>query len=621
LITGGAGFIGANLADHYLAHGKHVTILDNFSRCGSEDNVRWLLGRHGNRLGVLQADVRRAGQKLAELVEWADVVFHLAAHASATTATDPRRDFEANALGTFNLLEAVRRSCSRPVLVYSSTTEVYGPLASVEVELQHERYGLVGWPEGIPETVPLDCHSSYASSKGIADQYVTDYSRIYNLQTVVFRQSCIYGPHQSGAEDQGWMAWFARQALQDQPVVIHGDGRQVRDVLYAGDLISAYDAAVEAIERTAGQAYNIGGGPRLQLSLLEYVELLQAALERPVRYSFADWRPGDQRVFVSDIRKAKKHFDWEPRVRAEEGIEELVTWLRGDQQSTRATPAHPRRSSVPDQNGTQPRGFGRTSVSIIIPARNEEATLAPVLRDLYEAIGRLDNYQFEVLCVDDHSTDATASIARSFGATLIKNTATPGKGMALRTGFGAASGDILVMMDADYSHRAEDLHLFLEALDDDVGLVIGSRVFGGSEEYTHIRALGNVFLSATLGICTGRYLSDALNGYKAMRREVFTNFTYTSSSFEMEIEIVANALRTGHRIVEVSSHERNRAGGQAKSKIIQHGIRFLMRILWEGMRGVKPMQPGIDPTEVVLEHDAQYRPAAEAADTALSKAR
>ncbi len=229
-----------------------------------------------------------------------------------------------------------------------------------------------------------------------------------------------------------------------------------------------------------------------------------------------------------------------------------------------------------------------TSLSIIIPAKNEAATIGRVLEDLNRTVKGLSGYHVEILCVDDHSTDDTAAIARSLGATVISNTGKSGKGMALRAGFAKARGEILAMLDADYSHRAEDLPLFLEALKGEVGLVIGSRVVGGSEEYTHIRALGNVFLSASLGLCTGRYLSDALNGFKVFRREVFTDFRYTSKAFEIEIEIIANTLRRGYRVTEVNSHERARAGGEAKSRVIRHGTRFLLRILWEGLKGVKP---------------------------------
>jgi glycosyltransferase involved in cell wall biosynthesis len=227
-------------------------------------------------------------------------------------------------------------------------------------------------------------------------------------------------------------------------------------------------------------------------------------------------------------------------------------------------------------------------VSVVIPAKNEEETLGNVLSDLNQVIDQMPNYEVEVICVDDHSTDATANIARSFGASVVENTAGSGKGRALRVGFAAATGDTIVMLDADYSHRAEELPRMLEALTDSVGLVIGSRVVGGSEEYTHVRALGNVFLSATLGLCTKRYLSDALNGFKVFRRDVFSDFEYTSKAFEIEIEIIANTLRKGYRVVEVSSHERARAGGEMKSRVVRHGTRFLLRILWEGLKGVQP---------------------------------
>jgi glycosyltransferase involved in cell wall biosynthesis len=229
-----------------------------------------------------------------------------------------------------------------------------------------------------------------------------------------------------------------------------------------------------------------------------------------------------------------------------------------------------------------------TTISVIIPAKNEEETLPIVLRDLYQTIPKLNEYTVEVICVDDHSADRTAEVARSFGARVVQNQEKPGKGMALRAGFQAALGEIFVMMDADYSHRPEDLPIFLQAFRDGVGLVIGSRVVGGSEEYTHIRALGNVFLSTMVGLCLGRYLSDALNGYKVFRRDIFTDCRYTARNFEIEIEIIANTLRKGYRIVEVSSHERARAGGEMKSRVLRHGTQFLLRIFRERFRGIRP---------------------------------
>jgi glycosyltransferase involved in cell wall biosynthesis len=229
-----------------------------------------------------------------------------------------------------------------------------------------------------------------------------------------------------------------------------------------------------------------------------------------------------------------------------------------------------------------------TKLSLIIPAKDEEATLGNLLEDLNNTIPQLEGYQVEVIIVDDHCKDRTAAIARAMGARVVENKRKPGKGNALRAGFEAATGDLLMMMDADYSHRPEDMAGFLSAMREGVGLVIGSRVFGGSDEYTHIRAIGNVFLSGALGLSVGRYLSDALNGYKLFRRDVFTSFEYTSRMFEIEIEIIANTMRKGYRVVEVVSHERARAGGEMKSRVVRHGTRFLMRIIWEGFKGVKP---------------------------------
>jgi CDP-paratose 2-epimerase len=328
VITGGAGFIGTNLADHLLARGDRVTLLDDFSRVGSRENARWLTGRYPERLRVVEFDLSTGEDPLHPVVADADSVFHLAAQVAVTTSvTDPRRDFEVNALGTFNLLEAIRRSGSRAALLYSSTNKVYGEMLHQPVIEDERRYAYADLPHGVSEAAPLDFHSPYGCSKGAADQYVIDYSRIYGLRTVVFRQSCIYGPHQFGMEDQGWVAWFAIRALQGLPVVIYGDGKQVRDVLFIEDLVAAYTGAIDAIDRTAGQAYNLGGGPTRTLSLLELVSFLDGYFGRPLQHSFADWRPGDQRVYVSDVRKAQRDFGWSPRVDVEAGLGRLVEWL------------------------------------------------------------------------------------------------------------------------------------------------------------------------------------------------------------------------------------------------------------------------------------------------------
>jgi CDP-paratose 2-epimerase len=329
LITGGAGFIGTNCANYYLSNSKRVIIFDNFSRLGTEANIRWLKRRHGKRLTVVSGDLREASADLFKAVEHVEVVLHLAAQVAVTTSVaNPREDFEVNALGTFNVLEAVRRSSSKPIVIYSSTNKVYGKMTDLEVTEKAGRYVYARLATGVAETRPLDFYSPYGCSKGIGDQYVVDYARIYGLKTVVFRQSCIYGPHQFGMEDQGWLAWFAIRALQHFPITIYGNGKQVRDVLYIDDLVAAYDAAVTNIAKTDGQAYNMGGGPDNTLSLIELIDLLEEELGYRVEHTFAEWRPGDQMVFISDIQKATKDFGWKPLVSPQVGVRRLVDWLR-----------------------------------------------------------------------------------------------------------------------------------------------------------------------------------------------------------------------------------------------------------------------------------------------------
>lgn len=328
LIIGGAGFIGINLADYYLAHDRRVTIFDNFSRKGTEDNVLWLKQKYGDRVDVVRGDIRKKDKKLNALIEKADVVFHQAAQVAVTTSVyNPEEDFEVNALGTFNVLEAVRMSTSKPILVYSSTNKVYGKMTGTEIKENKGRYMYSHLSHGVPETQPLDFYSPYGCSKGTGDQYMIDYSRIYGLKTIVFRQSCIYGPHQFGVEDQGWVAWFAIRAMQNRPVTIYGDGKQIRDVLYIEELMDAYNAAIDNIERTVGKAFNIGGGVRNTLSLLELIKMLEERFNRPLEYSFDDWRPGDQLVYVSDVRKAGEIFAWEPRITPETGLSKLLDWI------------------------------------------------------------------------------------------------------------------------------------------------------------------------------------------------------------------------------------------------------------------------------------------------------
>lgn len=331
LITGGAGFIGCNAARLHAERGDSVLIFDNLSRRGASLNLAWLQEK-SNRIDFVRGDVRDAGALDQLFRERSfDIVLHMASQVAVTTSvSDPREDFEINALGTFNVLEAMRKAGSKAVLVFASTNKVYGGLEQVGIVEHGGRYQLKDQPEGIAETFPLDFHSPYGCSKGAGDQYVRDYHRIYGLKTVVFRQSCIYGYRQFGIEDQGWVAWFTLAALAGKPVTIYGDGKQVRDVLFIEDLIDAYDLAVAKSETTAGQVYNIGGGTSCQFSLLELVASLEQLMGRKLDIRWSDWRPGDQKVFVSDVRKAARDFDWVPRTSVQAGIEKLFGWMKNN---------------------------------------------------------------------------------------------------------------------------------------------------------------------------------------------------------------------------------------------------------------------------------------------------
>ena len=327
IITGGAGFIGSNAASRYLLKGHQVVVIDNLSRTGTERNLEWL--RPQGRLEFCQADIRDSAKmdKIIGRHSDADLILHLAAQVAVTTSvTDPREDFEINALGSLNVLEAARKAKVTCPILYSSTNKVYGGLEDFKVVDEGSRYAFAGGNPGVPEEYPLDFHSPYGCSKGAADQYFRDYHRIYGLKTVVLRQSCVYGYRQFGVEDQGWIAWFMIAAAQGRPVTIFGDGKQVRDALFIEDLIDMYDAAAQRIETAAGRVYNAGGGPGNTLSLLDLLSFLKQQ-NSPVAHEFADWRPGDQRVYVSDISRAQSELGWKPSTSVESGLTQLHRWI------------------------------------------------------------------------------------------------------------------------------------------------------------------------------------------------------------------------------------------------------------------------------------------------------
>jgi CDP-paratose 2-epimerase len=311
-----------------MQRGDGVVLVDDLSRRGTEKNLEWLRGE--GSFTFHKVDIREAepvAKLLAEHAD-ADLILHLAGQVAVTLSVqDPRDDFEVNALGTFNVLEGARRAEIRAPILFSSTNKVYGGMEEVGVVERNGRYAYRDLPEGVSEEQNLDFHSPYGCSKGAADQYVRDYHRIFGLRTVVLRQSCIYGYRQFGAEDQGWVAWFTIASQLGRPITVYGDGKQIRDVLWIDDLLDAFDAAAGRIGVTAGQVYNVGGGPDNTLSLRELLTYLGERQGSEVPFVSEEWRPGDQKVFVSDIRRAGRDLQWTPKVSREQGLDLLYDWV------------------------------------------------------------------------------------------------------------------------------------------------------------------------------------------------------------------------------------------------------------------------------------------------------
>jgi CDP-paratose 2-epimerase len=329
LITGGAGFIATNVADQLLRQGCRVRLFDNLAREGVEENVQWLRSEHRGRVEFRFGDVRDSSA-IRSALAGVRRVFHFAAQVAVTTSlVDPLLDFDVNARGTLNLLESIREMEDRPSLLFTSTNKVYGHLDDLELRPLDRRYE----PDtrvsrrGISEARPLDFHSPYGCSKGAADQYVRDYARTFNLPAVVFRMSCVYGPHQFGTEDQGWVAHFIIQALKGQPVTLYGDGLQVRDILFVDDLVEAMLLAHAHIDHIAGDAFNIGGGPANTTSLLELLDLIATITGDPLPHTIEPWRTADQRYYVSDTTKFSAATGWRPRTTVIDGVGKLTAWL------------------------------------------------------------------------------------------------------------------------------------------------------------------------------------------------------------------------------------------------------------------------------------------------------
>jgi len=334
LITGGAGFIGSNAALYFRRRGWNVVIFDNLSRPRTSTNLDSLLTEEN--VSFVYGDIRNSEEVNETFKKYPklDAVLHLAAQVAVTTSVcDPVNDFHINALGTLNVLEALRHYTPASALIYSSTNKVYGELAHRQVVVEDGRYRFANDLLGINEDEPLDFHSPYGCSKGAADQYVRDYARIYGLRTFVIRQSCIYGTRQYGVEDQGWVAWFTIAAILGKAITIYGDGRQVRDVLWVGDLVELYERCINSSLKAG--VYNAGGGLQNCVSVREVLELLETKLRRKLKRSFDEWRPGDQKLFISDNTKSFNELGWCPTTSITQGIEALVEWVEQNKYTIR----------------------------------------------------------------------------------------------------------------------------------------------------------------------------------------------------------------------------------------------------------------------------------------------
>lgn len=334
LVNGGCGFLGSNMAAYLLEQGHEVIVFDNLFRLGSEKNLDWL-ERSSGRFTFIKGDVRNYYEVEPVVQNYRpDVVFHFAGQVAMTTSIEnPYMDFEINVKSTINVLEAVRKNSPTSIVCFSSTNKVYGDLEDIEYQETESRYVPVGYPNGFDERLPLNFHSPYGCSKGAADQYMLDYARIFGLKTIVFRHSSIFGGRQFASKDQGWVGWFCQKAFEikqniaTEPFTISGTGKQVRDILFSSDLIDCYLKAIEAIDKTAGQVYNIGGGMENSYSLRELFHELETLLKIKMDYIQLPWRESDQKVFVADTSKATCDFGWNPQIDKVEGLKRMYHWV------------------------------------------------------------------------------------------------------------------------------------------------------------------------------------------------------------------------------------------------------------------------------------------------------
>jgi len=335
VITGGAGFVGSNLTERLLREGHKVKIIDDLSRPGGKvvENLNYLQNKFSDKIKSKEFEFAQRSVTDLEALKThfknADVICHLAAQTAMTTSmSNPVEDFNANALGSFNVMEAARQAADGAVMLYTSTNKVYGDMAAAKIEAKATRYEFSDekYRDGITEDFPIAPESPYGCSKYTGESYFSDYFNTYGIKTIVFRCSSMYGTMQKSLEDQAWVSWFVNSILQNKPLTIYGDGKQTRDILYITDVVEAITSAINRIDNTKGQAFNIGGGLSNSISILELIDMVEKETQKKANYKFGEWRLADQRVYISNVEKAKKYFGWYPKISKEEGVRRQTEW-------------------------------------------------------------------------------------------------------------------------------------------------------------------------------------------------------------------------------------------------------------------------------------------------------
>lgn len=556
--------MGSNLAREAITRMVDLVIFDNLSRFGSEENLSWLSGL--GKFKFVRGDISK-NDEVEQLIsaEKPDVIFHLAGQVAMTTSIqNPRKDFETNALGTFNLLDSVRKFSSNSVVIYSSTNKVYGGLEWLEYEEKEKRYEIKKFPVGLAESIPLSFTSPYGCSKGAADQYVIDFNRIFGLKTVVFRHSSMYGGRQFSTIDQGWVGWFCEQAIKttedtlSEPFTISGNGKQVRDVLHANDMVNLYFSAADKIENIKGEVFNIGGGPDNALSLLELFDILEQELNIKLNYKKIPPRESDQKIFIADINKAQKLIGWRPEIGARQGIKEMIKWIS-------------KKNEI----------MASKELSVIIPAYLEEENLRIILPRLGNALREISD-NWEILVIDTmKAMDGARKVCEENGATYINRSGGNDYGDAIRTGIDRAESEYTIFMDADGSHDPEFVKNLYENKENQ-DIVIASRyVEGGNTDNSQWLILMSLTVNVLYSLVLNIKCKDISNSFKLYKTTDLKNFKLRCNNFDIVEEIMYKLKKTkgNLRIKELPFLFKKRMFGDTKRNLFLFVLSYFFTLI------------------------------------------